>query len=111
MIPSYHNTNNHVNAELLKAIEAATKQQDRVLLIFQAKNRPMSPSEVWQIYQTWFSRCPITSIRRAITNMTQYVFENYKNQTVPKLCKTDLPLRPGLYSRGENVWQLNTPNQ
>jgi len=105
----YYNSTNLVNAELLAAIESATKQNDRVMLIFRTKQRPMSPSEVHGIYQTWFNRCPLTSIRRAMSTLSCSLYINrWTDNTCiyeAELEKTD-EMRPGIYGKPEHVWQL-----
>lgn len=112
--PIFYNTTNLVNSELLAAIESATKQNERVMLIFRTKNRPMSPSEVHAIYQTWFERCPLWSIRARMSTLSRSVYINKWTEIVciyeAELFKTDLPLRPGAYKRGERVWQLKPTN-
>ena len=57
-------------AELTHHIETAKKQNERVLLILKAKAYPMTAYQVWQSYQAWFNNCPITSIRRSLTNLS-----------------------------------------
>jgi hypothetical protein len=86
----YYNTTNLTNSALFEAIEKATKQNERVMLIFKTKNRPMSASDIWQIYKTWFNNCPLTSIRRAISSQ-------------PELKKTG-EFTEGLYGRPENLY-------
>ena len=94
--PPYYNTTNLSGYQLETAIRKATKQNDRVILIYKAKNRPMSPSEVHSIYQAWFPRCPLTSIRRAITCLTIQGFLTHTGT-----------LRPGPFGAKEGVWELS----
>jgi len=91
----YYNTTNLVNAELFAAIDAAKIQNDRVMLIYKVKNRPMSASEVWQIYKTWFNNAPLTSIRRSISTLVKSGKINYTSET-----------KIGLYGRAERIWSL-----
>ncbi len=93
--PHFYNTTNLSGAELDTARRKATKQDDRVMLIYKAKNRPMSPSEVHSIYQAWFNRCPLTSMRRAITTLTDS----------GQLTHTGT-LRPGPFGAKEGVWRV-----
>ena len=103
--PIYFNTNNLTGAELTEAVQKATKQNERVMLIYKAKNRPMSPSEVWNTYNAWFNRSLIGSIRRSITNLS--ATEDRKgNPITPKLTHTGT-LRPGPFGAKEGVWELN----
>ncbi len=102
--PPYYNTTNLSGTELDTARRKATKQNDRVLLIYKAKNRPMSPSEVWNTYNAWFDRSLIGSIRRSITNLT--ATEDRKcRPIIPKLQHTGT-LRPGPFGAKEGVWKL-----
>lgn len=93
--PIYFNTNNLTGSELTEAVRKATKQNDRVMLIYKAKNRPMSPSQVLDVYNAWFPRCPLTSIRRSITNLTIHGFLTHTGT-----------LRPGPFGAKEGVWEL-----
>jgi hypothetical protein len=92
--PIYFNSTGLSGYQLETAIRKATKQNDRVILIYKAKNRPMSPSEAHSIYQAWFNRCPLTSIRRAITTLT------------PTYLTHTGTLRPGPFGAKEGVWEL-----
>lgn len=94
--PAFYNTININGQNLLNAIENAKKQEDRIMVIMQAKRRPMSPSEIHSVYLAWFTkRTPITSIRRALTNLTK----------ADKLEKTDIQIQ-GIYGKPEHKWQL-----
>ena len=93
--PIYHNSTGLSGYQLETAIRKAIKQNDRVMMIYKAKNRPMSPSEVHSIYQAWFNRCPLTSIRRAITTLT------------PTYLTHTGTLRPGPFGAKEGVWKLS----
>ncbi len=93
--PIYFNSTGLSGTELDTARRKATKQNERVMLIYKAKNRPMSPSEVHSIYQAWFNRCPLTSIRRAITTLTDS----------GQLTHTGT-LRPGPFGAKEGVWRV-----
>ncbi len=92
--PIYYNSTGLTDAALFEAIEAAKIQDDRVKLIYQVKNRPMSASEVWQIYKTWFKgNPPITSIRRSINTLIGAGVLWPTTET-----------RTGLYGRPERIW-------
>jgi len=70
---SFYNTINLVGIELFEAEKAAQTQEDKILLFF--KNNPgnYSPSKIHEILivnKVIHSLTPITSIRRAITNLT-----------------------------------------
>ena len=64
----YFNTTNLVNTELREAVKNATKQEDEILIIFK-HNKILTASQAWLIYSKFHPNCPLTSIRRAITNL------------------------------------------
>lgn len=70
--PAYYNTTGLSDEELQKAIVKAKTQNDRVMLIMQTKARPMSASTIWGKYRANFGNCPLTSIRRSLSNLKQY---------------------------------------
>lgn len=77
----------------------AGEQNDTVLLVYRAVGAPLSPSQVLS-YWPYKARCegrmpPLTSIRRAITTLTQ----------AGALVKTETK-RKGVYGRMEHVWTL-----
>lgn len=73
----------------------AGEQSETVLAIFQARHTPLSPSQVLELYPLWGNAPPLTSIRRAITTLTQS----------GALVKTGAK-RKGVYGRQEHVWTL-----
>jgi hypothetical protein len=90
----YHNKGG-VNepAQMLIDFEAlAAKQDDEVLDYFRSMNCPLSPSQVWVGLH---HNAPITSIRRAITNLTNE----------GSLMKTAIRVK-GPYNRNETCWEL-----
>lgn len=94
--PHFYNTLNINGQNLLNAIESAKKQEDRIMVIMQAKRRPMSPSQILEVYKSWFTgNTPLTSIRRALTNLTNS----------GKLEKTETQV-PGIYGQSEHKWRL-----
>jgi len=65
----YFNTNRETGDVLKQSIATAFRQQHRVLYIFQSSPRALfSPEE---IHRHFDDNVPLTSIRRAITNLTQ----------------------------------------
>ena len=94
--PHYYNTLNINGQNLLNAIENAKKQEDRIMVIMQAKRRPMSPSQILEVYKSWFTgNTPLTSIRRALSNLTK----------ADKLEMTPDRIM-GIYGQPEHKWQL-----
>lgn len=88
---TYYNTTNLTGGQLAREIANCKTQEQAVLLIFQSEGK-LSPSEVFHRYPT---PVPLTSIRRAITNLT-------KDGLLEKTDKT----KPGAYGKAEHVWQL-----
>ncbi len=94
--PVFYNTINIGDQNLLNAIENAKKQEDRIMVIMQAKRRPMSPSQVLEVYKSWFAgNTPLTSIRRAMSNLTK----------ADKLEMLEDRIQ-GIYGQPEHKWQL-----
>lgn len=55
---------------------------DRVMFIFKAKAVPLTPWQVYSVYQAWFGPCLIGSVRRQITKLTDM---GYLSQTVTRV--------------------------
>lgn len=91
---TYHNTNNLDEQSLVKAIQNNKTQEDIVLLIFKEEKNPLSASRVWNIYDR--TDTPLTSIRRAITNL----------MNERKLVKTDIKVM-GIYGKPEYLYKLS----
>lgn len=96
---SYHNTTNQTG-EQLDIFSVAAKSQDELVLTF-FKNYPnhdFSPSKLHEYlikYKLIDEATPLTSIRRALTNLTG----------AGKLIKTDKKVM-SKYNRPEYVWKL-----
>lgn len=88
---TYYNTTNLTEGQLAREIQNAKSQEEAVLLIFKSEGR-LSPSEVYNRYPT---PVPLTSIRRAISNLTS---DGHLEKTADK--------KPGAYGKPEYVWQL-----
>lgn len=67
---TYYNTTRLTTSDLMEAIEKARIQNDRVLLILKTKKYPRTASDIHSTYQAWFTNCPLTSIRRALTTLS-----------------------------------------
>ena len=91
---TYHNTNNLDEERLVKAIQNNKTQEDIVLLIFKDEKKPLSASKVWNLYNQ--TDTPLTSIRRAITNL----------MNERKLVKTDIKVM-GIYGKPEYLYKLS----
>lgn len=94
---SFYNTIEETAEELAQSHEKAKTQEQKILECFYSCEEPLSPSMV--LSQTGLN-CPITSIRRAMTNLSND----------GKLEKTnDYVL--GSYGKREHLWQLPRANQ
>jgi hypothetical protein len=89
----YYNTNNLKNQQLIDAIDKNANQEVIIECIFKAENRALTPSQAWQIFPN--KEVPLTSIRRAITNLCS------KNV----LFKADKMII-GLYGKPEHFYSL-----
>ena len=65
---TYFNTNNESGEELKQSRRNASTQEQEVMEIFFAELRALTPSEVLSKIKNNY---PLTSIRRAITNLTK----------------------------------------
>ncbi len=84
---TYFNTTNQKGNQLAQAVEAASTQQEIIKSLYTKQKRPLSASQVLNILNL---NCPITSIRRSITNL--------KNEGT--LEKTEHTIK-GMYGRAE----------
>jgi hypothetical protein len=93
----YYNTTNLSGLDLKNAQGSVLKQEDRIYEFFKANaNREITPFEVLEaLYE--HSPVPITSVRRAITNLTDE----------DKLIKTNNQ-KTGPYGKPSYCWKLKT---
>jgi hypothetical protein len=68
------------------------KQEEYILAFFKDEEKPQSPS---MVYDALPEHWPITSVRRAITNLT----------TAGELVKTNNTVT-GMYGKPEHLWSL-----
>ena len=88
----YYNTNRLIGIVLEDSKKTALKQQTAILHFFKVfPSRQFTPCEI----ETYFPEWPITSIRRAMTNLTQ-------NE---KLIKTH-EMKIGKYGKQCHTWRL-----
>ena len=85
----YYNTTNESGEQLNMFKGKATKQENEILQLFK-KYTFLTPSYV----QKEFQKYPLTSVRRAITNLT---IAGLLDKTADK--------GPGIYGRKESVWK------
>ncbi|OLY92476.1 hypothetical protein SAMN05444008_102408 [Cnuella takakiae] len=94
---TYHNTTNLSAQELMARVQRASKQKDAVLLIFLAKRgQKYAASQVHRSFTKAGKTWPITSIRRAMTDLMN---EGH----LVKLDET----RIGPYNDPEHLYTLN----
>lgn len=89
---SYHNTTNSSGQTLLIFEEKAQTQEEIILEFFNNAKSDYTPDEVMRFLN--FENTPITSIRRAITNLTNK----------GKLIKTNVQ-RMGAYGKPTYSWR------
>jgi hypothetical protein len=91
---TFFNTIEETGQNLVQSTKKAKNQQDIIYRYFVQTNRPLSPSMVLNELDL---NCPITSIRRAITNLTDS----------GKIIKTNQYVK-GNYGKLEHLWELAT---
>ena len=91
---SYYNTTSEKGQELKESHRKARSQEELIYSYFCNYGKPLSPSQVLDKLNL---NCPITSIRRAMTNLTDD----------HKIIKTNIKVE-GLYGKKEHLWRLKT---
>ena len=92
MTPAYYNTNKTDNQQVKSFSSKAKSQEHIIYKLFVTANQPISPSNIFKSLNfIW----PITSIRRAITNLA----------TENKIIKTSDTVK-GMYGKKEHLWSL-----
>ena len=94
---NFYNTIDLSNSELATAKVSVKKQADRILDIIRVRNKSMTPFEVHFFYVQKYPNCPITSIRRAMTNLTD---QNKLTKTTDKKIE--------VYGKPNYKWALVT---
>ena len=101
----FYNTIELQNSDLDRARRKASSQQERILAFFMSNpGRLITPDEVWthvfpvRDFGDDSRNTPITSIRRAMTNLT-------KDGLLVKTCH----MRAGYYGDPVHCWQLAAP--
>ena len=105
----FYNTNSEVGQELRTSKEKAKIQENRILSFFQTSlSKSFTPEESWNAI--WpindRSKPPITSVRRAISDLGNT--KNDPNKKA-KLYKTG-EMRMGLYGKPVHCWKAVNPN-
>lgn len=94
---TFHDTIGLAPDPLRAAIVQSARQEDAVLAVFQRLRRPLTPSDVHRLTTAAGKGWPLTSIRRAISNLA--------HGSGAPLVKTDIQ-RKGLYHLPECAWAL-----
>lgn len=94
----FYNTISLEGAELSKAKADTSKQEELIKAIFKKNpSTPISPSEILDVISSHYKlNWPLTSIRRAITNLT--------DDTVLIKLST---MKDGIYGKPEHTWRWN----
>ena len=87
---SFYNTIN-LPPEKLSQADANCKNQEHLILSHFKQVGKATPSDVWKVFNAY----PITSIRRAITNLTD----------TGKLSRTQ-EMKAGMYGKPEHYWTI-----
>ena len=88
----FFNTINEAGNALAESNKKINRQEDLIYSLFVQCNQPLSPSMV--LNQSGLN-CPITSIRRAMTCLTNS----------GKIVKTNRQVK-GIYGKAEHLWKL-----
>jgi Fe2+ or Zn2+ uptake regulation protein len=67
---TFYNTIEETEAQLDQSRAHFTLQEKRILAIMGDFPKGMTPFEVWSLYCAEYAEVPVTSVRRAITNLT-----------------------------------------
>jgi len=94
---TYYDTTHLTKPELHEARKKAASQEQRILGYFYRKHAT-TPGEIWNWYYGHYGACPLTSVRRAVTNLAAKGL----------IVKTDMT-KPGVYGRPEHCWVLAAP--
>lgn len=96
MTTHFHNTIRATGDNLIAHTITCKSQEDRILAIFKESGKSMTPFEVEEAYIKLYPKVPITSIRRAMSNLTK---DN-------KLVKTNA-MKQGGYDKPNFMWEFN----
>lgn len=68
-----HKTTDYNSEDLMELIDRCKVQDDRVMLIFRAKAKELTPRMVFDTYRAWFPGYVILqSVRRSISDLTRF---------------------------------------
>ena len=93
----FYKTVNLTAPELRAARESNNIQNTRILVIFEKHHEGLTPFEAGQVYNGQYPEIPLTSVRRAVTDL----------EKSGRLEKTGL-MRAGGYGKPNHVWKVKT---
>lgn len=97
---TYYNTNNEVGSILQESRKKTETQEKRIETILSDVNAVLTPDHIqWLYFQEYKVDIPITSVRRALTDLTA------KGIAI----KTDIMLK-GRYNKKTHTWRINNEN-
>lgn len=91
----FYNTTSFIGDALKKA-ERKNHTQTQIILAIYSEVRKATPSKIWEICNQHALRWPLTSIRRAITDLTNE----------GRLIKIT-EMHKGIYGKPEHCWKVN----
>ena len=94
---TYYNTTQETGASLTLSHQKVKSQDDAIYQYFVSTGKALSPS---MVLNELGLNCPITSVRRAMCNLT-------KEGKIFKTKETVL----GMYGKKETLWMLSGPDQ
>ena len=94
---TYYNTTQETGNSLMLSHQKAKSQDDAIYQYFVTTGKALSPS---MVLNELGLNCPITSVRRAICNLT-------KEGKIFKTKQTTM----GMYGKRESLWILKGPDQ
>ena len=94
---TYYNTTQETGESLTQSHQKAKSQDDAIYQYFVTTGKALSPS---MVLNGLGLNCPITSVRRAMCNLT-------KEGKIFKTKETVL----GMYGKKETLWMLSGPDQ
>ena len=68
---TFYNTINLKGTSLKDAIHAAKGQDKRIEALMKFNGGSLTPFQLHNLYERFYPSCPITSIRRSLTNLTE----------------------------------------
>ena len=89
---AFYETIEQTGSALKESNKKTRKQEELIFDLFVKRNQPLSPS---MVLNECGLNCPITSIRRAITDLTNS----------GRIVKTDRQVK-GMYGKAEHLWEL-----